>query len=268
MSFILVVGTVLTMAARQYIQRHHQWERAQHRVVVVVTADFSLQALELLWKHQDLAPSMVYLVASENQTQSSINHLQPLLQDNKVVLITPEYNYGPFLTTIIAGLEMESYDTRVICMFDSQLLLAYRPNLVSSLLQASIRRDLVALALEGTSIDKLVDQTKRSSVSNNVHHRSNAQVDVLSGPVVVLQRRLVDIESLHQLALSFSPELRQQAGLMILSAHLEQRGVSRRLVRSKGYIPVQRHAQSEVEAFHLLQQRLGIWKNIKSSSVL
>ena len=136
-------------------------------------------------------------------------------------------------------------------------------------------RWVVALGFEGASIDKLVDQAKRSSVSNNVHHHNNAQVDVLSGPLVVLQRRLVDIESLHQLALSFSPELRQQAGLMILSAHLEQRGVSRRLVRSKGYIPVQRHAQSEVEAsqseveaFHLLQQRLGIWKNIKSSSVL
>lgn len=288
-----LLGLILTLAARHFTQTEVFPLEYGHRVVVALSSTpehlpYMEPTLKSLIDDQKLPASMVHLILPEAQTDSTLDY-RPLpefinlyVKQGKLLVIQPERGYGP-IDAVVYGIEMESYDTRVIFADDR---LVYGSKFVSGLFRKSYDHPDAVVAYSGAilrSFRKIGNHRPETRAYPHLFFQTSgtktfsreSKIDIVrKWAGVCVQRRFFDIPSLKQLVEGVPQQIHHDASDFILSAHLEKQGVDRVLV-DKGRMPSLAHnvpenttmfeipLESAMEAAFFLQQNLSIWERTK-----
>ena len=233
---------LVTLVSMPFLRNKARLNRYRLVVSLSTTSSqrlLSLQpTLESLLDHQERPPDMIYLVLpdqrvllyengdattpqqQQQQQQQQLlyeipNYLQQYVDQHRVYLLEPHLDLGRF-NHILYALEMESFDTRIVCLNDDDDDNAYyyfkedddtQPhqkvypsNFLSTLYREASDHPYAILTQNGFQLDQNQENTTPSPEGRR------RRVDIAWGPVLVLQRRFFDVTRLHRI-LESSPVL-------------------------------------------------------------
>lgn len=264
--WILVVGGLLTWAARHFSHERLRHEREHYRVVVSIAPaqlDSSLQPLlESLVEKQEFPPKMVYIITPPSSSSSSANDMLPefvreYVNDKTVLIISASTDFGP-LNKYYYGVEMESFDTRIIAMPDD----SYKPvetTFISNMIKQSLKYPDAVVGFEGAHLQN----NKNAMMFETFNASRNSVVDMIKGPMMV-QRRFFDVDGFKELVQSLADGDHTLADNAVVAAHFEQQGIERRIVKRFARMAARSVMPREyLDAVKYFQEHLGIWKKAK-----
>lgn len=260
--WIFVFGGLLTAAVHYHKQRVLRQEREQYRVVISIAPTsselLSLQPLlESLVEQQDFPPRMVYLVTSTNDDAPLPRFVQQYVNNKVVYIISPSSDFGP-INNYYYGVEMESFDTRIIAI-DSSSVKPVETSFISNMVKQSLQYPDAVIGFEGTKL-----KGKNKLVFEPFNTSETAVVDILKGPTMV-QRRFFNVDGFKEMVQSLGDQ--HYANSIVVAAHLEQQGIERRVVkRFIRLASLSTMTGDIVEAIKYFQEHLGVWRNVKFPS--